>query len=112
MKASTRAAMLEDLQADIFTALIVIGDETGAALADFMKTYLDRDGIVYDTESLQADCAILIKGVQNLFLTLLSSFVGDGAAKNDLTRLLDMHYPETTYVLLKYTHEKPTGVIK
>ena len=112
MKASTRAAMLEDLQADIFTALTVISDETGAALADFMKTYLDRDGIVYDAESLQADCAILIKGVQNLFLTLLSSFVGDGAAKNDLTRLLDMHYPETTYVLLKYTHEKPIDVIK
>lgn len=112
MKASTRAAMLEDLQADIWTALAVISDETGAALADFMKTYLDRDGIAYDAESLQADCAVLMKGVQNLFLTILSSFIGGGAAKSNLTRLLDMHYPETTYVLLKNAHEKPLDEIK
>ena len=26
--------------------------------------------------------------------------------KGSITRLIDMHYPETTYVLLKHAHEK------
>ena len=112
MKASTRAAMLEDLQANIWTALTIIGDDTGEELANFIKGYLDRDGVVYDAESLQADCATLIKGVQNLFPMLLGSLAMGGASKDNLFRLLDNHYPETTYVLLKHAHEKPLDEIK
>ncbi len=111
LKAETRAAMLADLQADLMIALGVIADDTGAAAADFVKTYLDRDEVVYDPESLQADCATLIVGVQNLFPMLLGSFIMGGATKGNLTRLLDMHYPETTYVLLKNAHEKPEPLI-
>ena len=112
MKASTRAAMLEDLQADLWTAITIIGDDTGEALANFIKGYLDRDEVVYDAETLQADCATLIKGVQNLFPMLLSSIAMKGASKDNLFRLLDNHYPETTYVLLKHAHEKPIDEIK
>ena len=111
LKAETRAAMLADLQADLMTAFGVIADDTGAAAADFIKTYLDRDGVVYDPESLQADCATLIVGVQNLFPMLLGSFLMD-ETKGNLNRLLDMHYPETTYVLLKNAHEKVEIEIK
>ena len=111
LKAETRAAMLADLQADLMIALGVITDDTGAAAADFVKTYLDRDEVVYDPESLQADCATLIAGILNLFPTLLSSFMMGGTTKDNLNRLLDMHYPETTYVLLKNAHEKPEPLI-
>ena len=39
-------------------------------------------------------------------MSLVLSFALGGAPANDLSRLIDMHYPETTYVLLKNAHSK------
>lgn len=112
LTASTRAALLDDMKNLGFGAISIIGDETGAAMADFIKTYLDRDGVIYDPENLQADCAVLVKAIGNLFLTLVLSFIAGGAITDDLNRLLDMHYPETTYVLLKNSHLRMETEIK
>ena len=105
LKEATRASLLADLTALGLGALSIIGDETGVELMNFFKPYLERDGIIYNEEELLSACAILIKGVQNLFLAILLMYVGD-QTKGSITRLIDMHYPETTYVLLKNAHQK------
>ena len=105
LKEATRASLLADLTALGLGALSIIGDETGVELMNFFKQYLERDGITYNEEELLSACAILIKGVQNLFLAILLMYVGD-QTKGSITRLIDMHYPETTYVLLKNAHQK------
>ncbi len=105
LKEATRASLLADLTALGFGALSIIGDETGTELMNFFKAYLERDNIDYNEEELLSACATLIKGVQNLFLAILLMYVGD-QTKGSITRLIDMHYPETTYVLLKNAHQK------
>lgn len=105
LKEATRASLLADLTALGLGALSIIGDETGVELMNFFKPYLERDGITYNEEELLSACAILIKGVQNLFLAIILMYVGD-QTKGSITRLIDMHYPETTYVLLKNAHQK------
>ena len=110
LSATTRSAMLEDLQNLGFGALSIIMDDTGAALKDFIKTYLDRDNVAYNAETLQSDCAVLIKAIINIFPSLLSSFIMGGAPKDDLTRLISFHYTETVYVLLVNAHNKGNTV--
>ena len=46
----------------------------------------------------------MVKGIQNLFFVLLLGYVS-GELTEDLTRLIDMHFPETTYVLLLNAHK-------
>ena len=106
LSATTRSAMLEDLQNLGFGALSIIMDDTGAALKDFIKTYLDRDNVAYNAETLQSDCAVMIKAIQNVFGTLVSSYIMGGETKDDLTRLISFHYTETVYALLVNTHNK------
>ena len=105
LKESTRSEMLNALKNLGFGAISIIGDDTGASLMNFIKPYLDRDNVAYDENQLQADCAVFIKGVANLFLQVLLMYLSDTYSPN-LTRLIDMHYPETTYVLLKNAHSK------
>ena len=106
MKASTRSQLIEDLKGLGFGAALILGDETGEEMAKFLKPYLDKDNVPYSEEGLASDCAVLMRGIIFLFGTILSYFLQDGAEKSDLTRLLDMHYPETTYVLLQNAHAK------
>lgn len=102
----TRSQLLADLKGLGFGAVSIIGDETGAKMAEFIKPYLDKDNVPYTEEGLLSDCAVLVKGIGNLFLSVILSLAVDGAPSNDTGRLLDMHYPETTYVLLQNAHAK------
>lgn len=106
LSGDTRSQLLADLKGLGMGAILIIGDETGAKMAEFLKPYLDKDNVPYTEEGLLSDCAVLVKGIGNLFLALLLSLAADGAPSNDLGRLLDMHYPETTYVLLQNAHAK------
>ncbi len=106
MKPTTLTQMFTDLQNLGLGALSIIGDDTGAAFMEFFKPYLDQDEIEYDEAKLLGECATFIKGVQNLFFRIILLFLTD-QGKADLTRLIDMHYPETTYVLLKTAHSVP-----
>ena len=103
LSSETRSRLMKDIQP---SAGDIIGDQTGAALANFLKPYLIEDNVPFTEEGLLADCAIVVKGVGNLFGTILLYFVLVEAYKNDLSRLIDMHYPETTYVLLQNAHAK------
>ena len=111
LSGDTRSQLLTDLKGLGFGAITIINDETGAKMAEFIKPYLDKDNVPYTEEGLLSDCAVLVKGIGNLFLAVLLSLAVDGAPSKDIGRLLDMHYPETTYVLLKNAHEKPEPLI-
>ena len=63
---------------------------------NFLKPILDEDNVTYNDESLQASCATLQKFLVNN-PTILASFM----ANSNLTRIISMHSPEVTYVLLK-----------
>ena len=106
LTSSTRSKLLADLKDLGLGALSIINDETGAKMAEFLKPYLVKDNVPFTEEGLIADCAVLVKGIGNLFQAILLSYAFGGAPANDLSRLLDMHYPETTYVLLKNAHSK------
>ena len=104
LKTTTRTQAMSDLTANMMNVLLIISDTTGQKLSDFLKTYLDMDEIDYDEAELLANSAVMIKAVQNLFIKLLGFYTGE--YKNNLTRVLDMHYPEVTYTLLKEYHTK------
>ena len=106
LSSATRSKLMDDLKALGLGAASIIGDETGAALANFIKEYLVKDGVPFTEEGLLADCAVLVKAIGNLLMSLVLSFALGGAPANDLGRLIDMHYPETTYVLLQNAHAK------
>ena len=97
---ATRSALLTDLQNLGFGAISILGDASGKSFMDFLKPYLDQDNVTYDETTLQANCAVLVKAIGNLFLGLLLMYLSNDT-KPALTRLIDMHYPEVTYVLLK-----------
>ena len=63
---------------------------------NFLKPILDEDNVTYNDESLQTSCATLQKFLVNN-PTILTSFMSN----SNLTRIISMHSPEVTYVLLK-----------
>ena len=104
MSGATRSQLLADLQSNPFNMLYFY-DTTGVSAANFLKTYLDRDNISYDNDQLVSACATLSNAVQNLFNVVLSVYINPNYSAN-MTRILDMHYPEVTYCLLQNAHSK------
>ena len=108
LSGTTRSQILADLQSNPmfpWNVLSLIGDDTGATLASTLSPYLDQDNITYDNDELVAACAVMVKAVQNLFMKFLGYYMQD-TYKGNLTRILDMHYPEVTYCLLKNANSK------
>ncbi|MBQ6731001.1 MAG: hypothetical protein IJR08_03735 [Bacilli bacterium] len=105
MKEATRDEVLTAIKDLGFGVLGLLGDQTGKELADFIKPYLTKDGIAFEEEKLQSDCAVLVKAIGTLFLKTLMMYMMDDYSSN-LTRLISMHYSETVYVLLKNAHNK------
>lgn len=105
LKSSTRTELLNALKDLGFSAILIIGDSTGAALKDFIKPYLDKDHVAYDEDKLLADCAVLIQAIGYLFMEVVLMYASDTYSPN-LTRLIDMHYTDTVYILLKNAHSK------
>ena len=69
---------------------------TDGGIYNFLKPILDEDNVTYDDGSLQTSCATLQKFLINN-PTILASFISN----SNLTRIISMHSPEVTYVLLK-----------
>ena len=105
LSGATRSQMMADLQANPMNMFVIMGDETGAAFANFIKTYLEKDEISYDMDELTSACCTLLHAMVNLFNKMLVILLSE-TYKVDLTRILDMHYPEVTYVLLQNAHSK------
>ena len=83
------------------TALLgIISDATGQELLNFFEPYLIQDGISYDRDNLLEDCATIVKAIGSLFIKPLMLFAMYEQFGDDLTRLIDMHYPESVYVLM------------
>ena len=103
LRESTRAHLLADFQAlDIFQLSGLIGDETGKELADFFAPYLVLDSITYDYDVLQGHSAVFTKLIRELGLNFIVVYA---TASSDISRMVDMHYPEVTYSLLLNSHQ-------
>ena len=102
LSASTRSTLMNNMMT---LAMIMYLESDGQELALKLKEYLDQDNVSYDDEKLVEACAIFEKAFKNLFGTITNLYMG-GTYKDNLTRILDMHYPEVTYVLLKNAHSK------
>lgn len=102
LKPLTRKSMLAWLQAEENKSALlgIIGDQSGQKLLDFFEPYLIQDGISYDRDNLLEDCATIIKAIGSLFIKPLFLFGMYEQFGDDLTRLIDMHYPESVYVLM------------
>lgn len=112
LSAETRSKALADLQAlGFWTLMSVMFDDTGVGLANFLKTYLDQDNVIYDDDALVAECAILVKGIGSVFATLLSLFISQDDYKTPIMRLVSFHYSETVYVLLDHSHNDVAVVV-
>ena len=101
--AASRTAMMAGLS-DYSVIIPIMMDSSGVSFANYVKTYLDADHIEYDDEKLVSACKTLQGGLTTIFSGLLSVYMSD--YKTNLTRVLDMHYPEVTYCLLNNAHAK------
>ena len=103
----TRSAMLSDLKdLGVWGLLPIISDETGGELAKFVKTYLDRDHVSYTDAELTSACATLLKAVVYIFFSNVVALYMGEETSGDVMRLIDFHYQESVYVLLKNAHSK------
>lgn len=84
--------------------LTLLADETGKAIADLLKPYLDSDQISYDYDVLVSNSAVLRNAIYYLLLQALLIYVNE-SYRPSLIRLIDMHYPESVYVLLVNAHQ-------
>ena len=97
LKQSTVNKLSSDLsEKDAWTMFTIIS--SGQALHDFFKPYLDEDGYQYDDDELLTRCnevsELLIQGP---FVMLVAAFA---AYKDNLMRVIDIHYLDVNYVLL------------
>ena len=102
LSGSTRSALMNNIMS---LAMIMYMENDGQQLANSLKTYLDQDNVEYENDKLVEACAIFEKAFKNLFGTVINLYTSN-TYKTNLTRILDMHYPEVTYVLLKNAHSK------
>lgn len=98
---STRNELLATFKGmETWDIIVLVSSPTD--LADFFATYLDKDGITYDKEALASDFEKVTNIAVSAFAPILQTFTGD--EKGDLTRMIDMHFIETVYVLLRNMH--------
>lgn len=107
LKPLTRKSMLAWLQDENNRSQLlgIISDATGQELLNFFEPYLVQDGVSYDRDNLLEDCATIVKAIGSLFIKPLMLFAMYEQFGDDLTRLIDMHYPESIYVLMKNSFE-------
>ena len=97
LKQTTVNKLTSDLSSkDAWTLFGIIS--SGQELHDFFKPYLDEDGYQYDDAELLTRCNELSESlIQGPFVILIAAFA---AYKDNLMRVIDMHYPDVNYVLL------------
>ena len=95
LKTSTTDKMMADISEKSMWELLGLLSEDG--LYDFLKPYLDEDGIQYDDEELKGHISVAIDFVSGPGSSILILATAEGAFQ----RMIQMHYAETDYVLLK-----------
>ena len=101
LKGTTRTKMISSLKNMGSSVLPMISDETGSQLSSFLKTYLNADAVIYDETLLLSSSAVACKAFKSIGSHIISIFTN---ANSNMTRLLDMHYPEVAYALLLNSH--------
>ena len=91
---STRNKISSRLQALDGAGMMAIMADDG--LYNFLKPILDEDNVQYNDDDLHESCTVMTKFMTNNFAVVYSMFTS-----NNLTRIISMHAPEVTYVLLK-----------
>ena len=76
---------------------------SGKSMADFFKPYLEKDNVQFDETELANNLEKTRNVVLAVASPLLAMLMDD--AKTNLTRTLNLHYPDMTYVLLKDYHK-------
>lgn len=100
MSTSTRNEMMAAMNSlSLLEQISLLSD--GGTLANFLKPYFDQDGLTYNEDTLANDCDAVCNALTNLLSPLLMIYI-DPAMSPALTRILNLHYPEVTYALLKY----------
>lgn len=100
MSTSTRNEMMAAMNSlSLWEQMSLLSD--GETLANFLKPYFDQDGLTYDEDTLVDDCGAVCSALTNLLSPLLMIYI-DSNKSPALTRILNLHYPEVTYALLKY----------
>ena len=99
LKGETTAAIKEGLAAlsnDFMAMAGLMYYEDG--LYNFLKPYIDEDGIAYDDDSFKESCKVLIEFLKGPGTRALAILID---TNKTLDRMLMLHTPEINYVLLK-----------
>ena len=67
-------------------------------LYEYLLPFIAEDGIIFSEEELRYHCGVIVNFIKYPAAFLLSDFM---LYKNNFSRMLSMHYPETAYVLMK-----------
>ncbi|MCR5348054.1 MAG: hypothetical protein K6E59_00360, partial [Bacilli bacterium] len=101
LKAETITAFVADLKAKMennpFELLMLIS--SADALAEYLKPFLDADGVNYDADKLLAAANAVVGFIMGPGSILLAFAV---SGLDRFKRLFAMHMPETNYALLAY----------
>lgn len=98
----TRSMFLSAFKSNAGT---LVSDTTGTQLKDFIKPYLDSDGISYNETVLLSDCATVCKAALSILLKVVIGIGLSTDYQNNLMRLVQVHYPEVEYALIINAHK-------
>lgn len=93
-----RSELLTTLMSQALTGFEILFEE--GKLFEVISPVLDKYQYPYDSDSLRSDCELLRKFAKGK-LSLISSAVSDSDLRNNVLRLVDNHYIDLNYVLLK-----------
>ena len=94
LDSSTTEKIKTNISSMDMTQMSALMGEDG--LYNFIKPIFDEDNVNYDDDALHSSCNVMSKFMQNNFAVIFSFFT-----TTNFTRILSMHSPEITYVLLK-----------
>lgn len=95
----TKNELIADIKTkaeDTWSLLLIIS--SGESILEYLAPYLEKDNIQYDEEILKADLEKVRDFAFTAFNPVISIFMGKQS--HDLVRIINMHFPEVTYVLL------------
>lgn len=89
-------AMMEKNPLDILGIFLLEG-----GIYNFLTPYLDEYHYPYDPTSFMADTEVLRQFANAQLLIVVALATGSAELGDNLKRVIDMHFPETNYVLLR-----------
>ena len=97
LPSETMSAIKDDFSSKGFLEILSIVS-SGETLMAYLKPFLDNANVQYDEAALTTQLGKLLGAAFGTLSPILGIAMGE--QKSDLSRLLDMHYPEVTYSLL------------